>query len=565
MKERETSMNHRPSPRARFLGVLFLCAASALGVVACGGGESGERNGRDNCPDDPRKFEPGLCGCGIPDTAENLADADGDGVIDCLDRCPGDPAKSEPGLCGCGATDNDADADGDGTPDCVDECPADPWKSGAPGEDDCGCGHTRIGDACFANIDSAADLLAYRDDWAAVGDAILKRDIDLGAALSAVDGAIEWRGIGTGADSRAYAGRFLGNGKRIFCTDGDGARLALKCASRKCGLFAQVDGALIQDLWLDLDVEAAFADREEDEFAGLLAGEARGGSTLSNVHATGTLLATQGNASVLRAGGLVGELSTSAMFDATAEVEVEVRAADDGDAIYLGGLVGLIDGAQPYDLGAMGDVTLIGVAAGFVGGLAGAIEAGGASSGAQLTNAYALGAVAVRTGELAGETIREGAIGGLVGALGPDSALANAYALGTVSGRGSDHVGAVIGSPAASSTTARLYFWDHDGMTSAPTCAGAGVAACTALVASTTAGVTGLFVVDADEVQTPLVSLLNGYLGPDGASQIGCARDEGDDPTFCAVGGTGPRYRLWENEVRLLGDGDYKLPTLKGL
>ena len=34
----------------------------------------------DGCPDDPEKIDPGVCGCGIPDT-----DDDGDGVADCLD------------------------------------------------------------------------------------------------------------------------------------------------------------------------------------------------------------------------------------------------------------------------------------------------------------------------------------------------------------------------------------------------------------------------------------------------------------------------------------------------
>ncbi len=44
--------------------------------------KDGYGNACDGCPDDPDKIEPGLCGCGKPDT-----DLDGDGVI-CEDNCP---------------------------------------------------------------------------------------------------------------------------------------------------------------------------------------------------------------------------------------------------------------------------------------------------------------------------------------------------------------------------------------------------------------------------------------------------------------------------------------------
>ena len=66
----------------------------------------------DECPEDPNKFEPGLCGCGSPET-----DSDGDGTPDCIDDCPNDPLKTDPGLCGCGVVDTvtygDIDCDGD--------------------------------------------------------------------------------------------------------------------------------------------------------------------------------------------------------------------------------------------------------------------------------------------------------------------------------------------------------------------------------------------------------------------------------------------------------------------
>ena len=88
----------------------------------------------DECPDDPTKTAPGVCGCGVPDV-----DTDGDGVEDCLDQCPLDPSKTFPDVCGCGEA--DTDPDGDGAPSCVDECPLDSNKA-APGV--CGCGTSDV-------------------------------------------------------------------------------------------------------------------------------------------------------------------------------------------------------------------------------------------------------------------------------------------------------------------------------------------------------------------------------------------------------------------------------------
>ncbi len=79
----------------------------------------------DLCPDDPNKVEPGVCGCGNPDT-----ETDGDGIPDCLDNCSEDRGKFMPGECGCGTP--DTDVDGDGVLDCVDNCP----KSSNPDQND---------------------------------------------------------------------------------------------------------------------------------------------------------------------------------------------------------------------------------------------------------------------------------------------------------------------------------------------------------------------------------------------------------------------------------------------
>jgi len=49
-----------------------------------------------------------LCNC----VGESIIDTDMDGLNDCLDNCPNDPDKFEPGLCGCGMTDIDANEDG---------------------------------------------------------------------------------------------------------------------------------------------------------------------------------------------------------------------------------------------------------------------------------------------------------------------------------------------------------------------------------------------------------------------------------------------------------------------
>ena len=108
--------------------VLLIALLSFTFPVGCTHDNATEAE-TDNCPDDPNKTEPGLCGCGIPDI-----DTDGDTTLNCSDACSNDPNKAKPGFCGCGTPDTDSDSDG--TPDCKDTCPLDPSKI-EPGN--CGC------------------------------------------------------------------------------------------------------------------------------------------------------------------------------------------------------------------------------------------------------------------------------------------------------------------------------------------------------------------------------------------------------------------------------------------
>jgi hypothetical protein len=91
--------------------------------------------GVDECPSDPAKVIPGICGCGVSDT-----DANGNGTADCLDPpdyCPEDTLKLEPGVCGCGVADDDLNLNG--TVDCLDPkvlgvIPAAPTVKGVKGK-----------------------------------------------------------------------------------------------------------------------------------------------------------------------------------------------------------------------------------------------------------------------------------------------------------------------------------------------------------------------------------------------------------------------------------------------
>ncbi len=117
----------------------------------------------DNCPNDPNKTEPGICGCGVADT-----DTDNDGMADCIDTCPNDP---------------DNDVDGDGVCGDVDNCP------NVANADQADADNNGAGDACDPHIAFSGKIIWEHDDVSGVKDATINLSGSAtGSDLSDVNG-----------------------------------------------------------------------------------------------------------------------------------------------------------------------------------------------------------------------------------------------------------------------------------------------------------------------------------------------------------------------------------------
>jgi hypothetical protein len=133
----------------------------------------------DQCPNDPNKTVPGVCGCGVADT-----NSDGDSAYDCQETCDNDPAKTSPGVCGCGTA--DTNSDGDSAYDCQETCDNDPAKT-SPGV--CGCGSPDTdgdGDGLYV-CQETCDTDPYKSAPGVCGCGVADNDGDGDGAADCID------------------------------------------------------------------------------------------------------------------------------------------------------------------------------------------------------------------------------------------------------------------------------------------------------------------------------------------------------------------------------------------
>jgi hypothetical protein len=172
----------------------------------------------DGCLNDPNKTEPGICGCGVPDT-----DSDGDGIPDCHDNCPNVFNPDQKDTCHNGIGDAcQPDTDGDSTPDACDNCPAiyNPDQLDSNGDG--------IGDACTPTVIKLSSFTATPKAGKVILKWITESETDNAGfniyRATAADGEYEKindalipsEGSSTQGASYEYADTGLRNGKTYY-------------------------------------------------------------------------------------------------------------------------------------------------------------------------------------------------------------------------------------------------------------------------------------------------------------------------------------------------------------
>ncbi|MBR4985867.1 MAG: hypothetical protein IKY83_09020 [Proteobacteria bacterium] len=281
-----------------------------------------------------KKYLPGACGCGIPDTIDPAS-----GLPTCLTEpeiCPEDD-KHKPGqpagICGCGQDDS-LDSDGDGVPDCIDKCSDNPYKYFV---DRCSCNEVRVSvdgrDFCAEPITTVQQFNAIRLKFTNTTNKAyaLMNDINLGDLF--VTGEVnDWKAF------TDYKGKFVSYGKKIsFVVDDEVGTLT--CSTAKCGLFTSLNGARIDNLKIELNIEG------ESTNNGILAG------TATSVKATN--LEVKGNVSgkSTYAGGLFGQATKTDILHVVHEGDVI------GQKDQVGGIVGRGDTVTFESIDTKGNVS----------------------------------------------------------------------------------------------------------------------------------------------------------------------------------------------------------------
>ena len=142
-------------------GIAYDCEEDAdqPGVIKCVGPsfEPGKKVTLRVYEDDQATKALGAIDFTVPEPEPDYADSDGDGQPDAIDQCPNDPLKAVPGICGCGTTEKDDD--GDGTPNCIDAYPNDPDRTGDSSSDGGSDGdeNTQSGDADDDGVPDSED------------------------------------------------------------------------------------------------------------------------------------------------------------------------------------------------------------------------------------------------------------------------------------------------------------------------------------------------------------------------------------------------------------------------